>query len=109
MELALASGGSVPVPARLLYTSRDPFAVHIDFHTGLGDPVRWAFSRHLLAEGLRTPSSNGDVRLWPSGAGRGALLKPRSCLAVRVRPARGRAPGGGAVAGAYLSPGALRQ
>ncbi|MFE2720455.1 SsgA family sporulation/cell division regulator [Streptomyces mirabilis] len=74
MELILASGESVPVSACLLYTSRDPFAVHIDFHAALGDPTRWVFSRDLLARGLLQPSGRGDVWLWPSGAGRGAML-----------------------------------
>lgn len=74
MELILASGDSVPVPASLLYTSRDPFAVHIAFHVALGDPILWVFSRDLLARGLLRPSGRGDVRLWPTGAGRGAML-----------------------------------
>jgi hypothetical protein len=78
MELVLSPERSVPVPARLSYGSHDPFAVHITFHLDTGTPVTWVFGRDLLVEGTFRPCGQGDVRIWPTRAGRRSLL----CLAL---------------------------
>ncbi|MEV1008236.1 SsgA family sporulation/cell division regulator [Streptomyces sp. NPDC049881] len=67
IELVLSAERSVPVPARLVYRSNDPFAVHVTFHIGSDAPVQWTFARDLLVEGVFRPCGEGDVRVWPSG------------------------------------------
>ncbi|MEE4546919.1 SsgA family sporulation/cell division regulator [Streptomyces sp. V4-01] len=47
------------------YDTRDPLAVCLVFGAGGGRPVRWVFSRDLLAEGLTDRAGEGDVVLWP--------------------------------------------
>ncbi|WP_030620630.1 SsgA family sporulation/cell division regulator [Streptomyces sclerotialus] len=58
------------VLARLRYKSSDPFAVQAIFPAAAsldGAEVRWTFGRELLAEGMRSPSGDGDVHAWPCG------------------------------------------
>jgi hypothetical protein len=69
----------VAVPVALHYDITDPYAVRSTFHTGQGDGVRWVFARELLAEGMRTPAGDGDVRVWPSVT-RG---RPVVCIGLR--------------------------
>ncbi len=66
LTLVLSPERSVPVPARLVYRTDDPFAVHITFHVGTDSPVNWTFARELLVEGVFRPSGHGDVRIWPT-------------------------------------------
>ncbi|WP_377268884.1 SsgA family sporulation/cell division regulator [Peterkaempfera sp. SMS 1(5)a] len=54
------------VPTRFSYDADEPFAVRLAFHTGEYDEAEWVFARELLADGLRGPSGEGDIRLWPS-------------------------------------------
>jgi Streptomyces sporulation and cell division protein, SsgA len=67
LDLRLVGSGdsSLAVPVELRYDSSDPYAVHATFRTG-GDHVSWVFARELLADGLRYPSGEGDVRVWPA-------------------------------------------
>ncbi|WP_330455793.1 SsgA family sporulation/cell division regulator [Streptomyces sp. NBC_00820] len=74
MELLLAPEEPVALRTRLAYRRRDPFAVHITFHTGVHAPVSWVFARDLLALGMRERSGLGDVRVWPQGSGPDAVL-----------------------------------
>ncbi|MFE5404622.1 SsgA family sporulation/cell division regulator [Streptomyces sp. NPDC056580] len=75
IRLVLSPERSVPVPARLGYRSRDPYAVHLTFHTDSEHPVEWTFARELLVEGVFRPCGHGDVRVWPTKAeGRGVVL-----------------------------------
>lgn len=56
--------------AILSYHRSDPLAVYISFPPSVtlgGTEVTWVFARDLLADGLRCPSGDGDVHLWPSG------------------------------------------
>ncbi|MFJ1705742.1 SsgA family sporulation/cell division regulator [Kitasatospora sp. NPDC088346] len=78
LDLVLSPERSVAVPARLSYGSHDPFAVHITFHLDSGTPVTWVFARELLVEGTFRPCGQGDVRIWPTRAGRRSVL----CLAL---------------------------
>ena len=50
LKLVLSPERSIAVPARLSYTSDDPFAVHITFHINSEHPVNWTFARELLGE-----------------------------------------------------------
>ncbi|MFD9416295.1 SsgA family sporulation/cell division regulator [Streptomyces goshikiensis] len=78
LKLVLSPERSVPVPARLVYLTDDPYAVHIVFHTGSSAPVDWTFSRELLVEGVFRPCGHGDVRIWPTKIGNKAVL----CMAL---------------------------
>ncbi|MFJ6215743.1 SsgA family sporulation/cell division regulator [Streptomyces sp. NPDC092296] len=54
------------VPTRFRYDAAEPFAVRLAFHADEYDEAEWVFARELLADGLRGPSGEGDIRLWPS-------------------------------------------
>ncbi|MGW4030398.1 SsgA family sporulation/cell division regulator [Streptomyces sp. NPDC004838] len=69
MKLVLSPELSIPVPARLTYRTDDPYAVHVIFHIGSENPVKWTFARELLVEGVFRPCGHGDVRIWPTKAG----------------------------------------
>lgn len=66
LQLVLSPERSIPVPARLVYRSDDPYAVHVIFHVGSHAPVHWTFARELLVDGVFRPAGQGDVRVWPS-------------------------------------------
>ncbi|MFE0820682.1 SsgA family sporulation/cell division regulator [Streptomyces sp. NPDC058847] len=68
LQLVVAPGRTIPVPARLSYRSWDAYSAHITFTLEGHTPVTWVFARNLLAEGLVRPSGLGDVRVWPAGA-----------------------------------------
>jgi hypothetical protein len=63
--LRLSSELSVPITARFAYRTNDPYAVHVVFDMGLGEPVRWIFARELLTAGMEGPVGEGDVLVWP--------------------------------------------
>ncbi|MGF1431720.1 SsgA family sporulation/cell division regulator [Kitasatospora sp. LaBMicrA B282] len=91
LHLVLSPERSIPVPARFSYGSHDPFAVHITFHLDTGAPVTWVFARELLVEGTFRACGQGDVRIWPTRAGRHSVL----CFALT-------SPGGDALLEAPL-------
>ncbi|MFF3768455.1 SsgA family sporulation/cell division regulator [Streptomyces sp. NPDC001922] len=66
LDLVLSPERSIPVPARLIYRTDDPYAVRITFHIGSDSPVTWTFARDLLIEGVFRLSGEGDVRVWPT-------------------------------------------
>ncbi|MFI6004524.1 SsgA family sporulation/cell division regulator [Streptomyces sp. NPDC051366] len=78
LKLVLSPERSVAVPARLVYLTDDPYAVHITFHTGSSTPVNWTFARELLVEGVFRPCGHGDVRIWPTKVDNRAVL----CIAL---------------------------
>ncbi|MGW0769449.1 SsgA family sporulation/cell division regulator [Streptomyces sp. NPDC002676] len=80
MRLVVAPGSSIGVATRLWYSPHDPYAVYVDFHTGPDTRTTWVFARDLLAMGTVRPSGDGDVRIWPTRAGRRRVL----CLALSV-------------------------
>ncbi|MER8067235.1 SsgA family sporulation/cell division regulator [Streptomyces sp. NPDC094034] len=58
------------VSVTLRYDGADPLAIRIVFppEVSLDDgDVIWAFARDLLESGLRLPSGEGDVQVWPCG------------------------------------------
>lgn len=74
------------VPVTLRYDSSDPLALRIVFPPEVSldsDEVVWAFARDLLDSGLREPSGDGDVHVWPSGRAQ-AVLEFRSPDGVAV-------------------------
>ncbi|MFJ5229180.1 SsgA family sporulation/cell division regulator [Kitasatospora sp. NPDC088391] len=66
MDLLLSPEEAFPVPARLVYSPDDPYAVHVSFHVDSEQPIGWFFARDLLAQGLLRPTGLGDVRIWPA-------------------------------------------
>ncbi|WP_199847074.1 SsgA family sporulation/cell division regulator [Kitasatospora fiedleri] len=66
MDLLLSPEAAFPVPARLVYRTDDPYAVHVAFHVDSAQPIGWFFARDLLAQGLLRPTGLGDVRVWPA-------------------------------------------
>ncbi|MFR9797295.1 SsgA family sporulation/cell division regulator [Streptomyces sp. MS06] len=75
LHLILAPERSIPVPARLVYRTDDPYAVRITFHIDSEHPVDWTFARELLVEGVFRPCGHGDVRVWPTKVdGRSVVL-----------------------------------
>ncbi|WP_030547181.1 SsgA family sporulation/cell division regulator [Streptomyces albus] len=75
LGLLLAPERSIPVPARLVYRTDDPYAVHITFHIGSEAPVHWTFARELLVEGVFRPAGEGDVRVRPAKADGRAVIR----------------------------------
>ncbi|MGW5638895.1 SsgA family sporulation/cell division regulator [Streptomyces sp. NPDC003832] len=77
---------TVPVRTRFSYSARDPYSVHITFHTPEpATTVRWVLARDLLADGMTRPSGLGDVRIWPAGT-----PQPDHCW-LELSPPDGRA------------------
>ncbi|WP_405912364.1 SsgA family sporulation/cell division regulator [Streptomyces sp. NBC_01020] len=66
LKLVLSPERSIPVPARLSYSTADPYAVHVSFHICSDTPVNWSFARELMVEGVFRPCGHGDVRIWPT-------------------------------------------
>ena len=66
VRLVTPGDGTVPLPVELRYLPHDPFAVRATFRTGHGMGVCWVFARDMLAAGTRTPTGEGDVRVWPA-------------------------------------------
>ena len=64
VELLDASGTTTQFDADLHYDLHDPYAVTVEFHSGVSR-ISWVFSRDLLTEGLFAPCGDCDVRIWP--------------------------------------------
>lgn len=59
-------GVATPVPAQLLYSTQDPFALAISFATAPDRAVEWLVDRDLLASGITTNAGEGDMRIMPA-------------------------------------------
>jgi hypothetical protein len=68
LRLVVVDGPSLSVAAHATYSSSDPWAVTVAFHTGDGShgDVEWMFARQLLTDGITRPVGDGDVQVWPS-------------------------------------------
>src|ERR1700755_2459585 len=65
----------IKLAATLCYSPEDPYALHIAFSTGKGEPVKWMVARDLLSDGMWRRAGLGDVTVWPSaGSASGAVL-----------------------------------
>ena len=74
LRLVVPEAGKVPVAVDLGYGVHDPFAVTASFR-GDGGTIEWVFARDLLREGMRRPTGEGDVQVWPGEAdGREVVL-----------------------------------
>ena len=86
----LAEGaGDAEVTAALRYRRDDPLAARMTFPPAVsldGTEVTWTFARSLLAAGLREPSGEGDVHIWPCGPDRTMveLWAPEGCALVAL-------------------------
>ncbi len=69
LRLLVTAGPSLPLRADIEYTSDDPYAVRVTFHTGMDEVVAWTFARSLLTDGINDPVGEGDVQVWPSRTG----------------------------------------
>ena len=58
-------GRDVDVPTTFGYSTQDPFAITLTFHSSVGD-VAWILARTLLLQGLAAPAGDGDVTIRPS-------------------------------------------
>jgi hypothetical protein len=75
-RLILDRATSRHIAAHLHYQHDDPIAVHLSFPAAIsfeGGDVEWVFARDLLDLGLRFPSGDGDVRIWPCAPGRAMI------------------------------------
>ncbi|MDN3028559.1 SsgA family sporulation/cell division regulator [Streptomyces sp. S.PB5] len=62
---------TMPMACEFIFSAKDPYAVGLIFDAEGEGPVRWVFSRELLAEGLTGMTGDGDVVLWPEYAAGG--------------------------------------
>jgi hypothetical protein len=70
-----AEGGALTraVRVKFRYRADDPYAVVLDFATGVDDWVRWTLARDLLAQGLHAGAGEGDVLIGPDGEAPGRV------------------------------------
>lgn len=74
VRLESAPDQYVRVLAHMSYDAEDPFAVTATFTHAGRIVAQWRLDREMLAEGVRRPVGEGDVRLRPQRAGaRGEL------------------------------------
>ncbi|MBC9715236.1 SsgA family sporulation/cell division regulator [Streptomyces sp. TRM66268-LWL] len=69
-RLVTSADAQPAVLVTLRYDGADPLAVHVTFPPEVtldGRPATWTFARDLLEAGLRAPSGEGDVHVWPCG------------------------------------------
>jgi hypothetical protein len=79
----------IKLAARLCYSPEDPYAVHLAFSTGKGEPVNWMVARDLLSDGTWRRAGLGDVTVWPStGSAAGA---PGGVLNIELSSPYGQA------------------
>jgi hypothetical protein len=93
VRLVVSGELSLSVRMRLQYEATDPYVVRAAFTFADGDAaVVWNLGRDLLAEGLRGPAGEGDVRTWPARRhGRQVLyliLRSRERAALLELPAQ---------------------
>lgn len=75
-----------PVVGIFAWSDTDPFEVRLTLLPGRRGVVTWYLSRDLLAEALRGPVGQGDVRVKPDVAGflLLTLTSPDGCAVFRV-------------------------
>jgi hypothetical protein len=64
-ELIQLDDRPIPVDVNLDYDPKDPHAIRITLALLGSDPVTWLVGRALLANGLTSPSGEGDIRVAP--------------------------------------------
>lgn len=73
MQVVIADGNRVALPATLTYRAEDPFAVTATFRTA-DNEISWVFARELLRDGLRDIAGHGDIVVRPGHPSRGARV-----------------------------------
>ncbi|MDR6978347.1 hypothetical protein J2X68_005073 [Streptomyces sp. 3330] len=65
VRVLLSADEAVQLAVCFVHDPSDPLAVRMDFPGSPEQVAPWMFSRDLLYAGLRAPSGEGDVRVWP--------------------------------------------
>ncbi|AUY49176.1 SsgA family sporulation/cell division regulator [Streptomyces sp. CB01881] len=65
LRAVVCPGITVSVAACLRYDPAEPYAVYLDNHTDLDEPITWMFARDLLAAGMDAWAGTGDVSVHP--------------------------------------------
>ncbi|MEU6236471.1 SsgA family sporulation/cell division regulator [Kitasatospora sp. NPDC047058] len=78
LQAVVCPGLNVAVAACLRYDLAEPYAVYLDNHVDLDEPVTWVFARDLLAAGVDTRAGLGDVSVYPGGGAGPATV----CIAL---------------------------
>ena len=73
IPLISGEAGTARLGGELHYDVREPYAVTLRVLTA-SRSVDWVFARDLLANGLKRPSGNGDVHVWPCRNSRGEAV-----------------------------------
>ncbi|OQR64558.1 hypothetical protein B6E66_08105 [Streptomyces maremycinicus] len=94
VRVLLSADEAVQLRVCFVHDPADPLAVRMDVPGSSGRVAPWHFSRDLLYAGLRTPSGEGDVRVWPPCRCHGLdtvriLLRNGVAAAVLLVPADG--------------------
>lgn len=80
--MTLVTAGDHPeVKARLRYATNEPFAVRLELCLEDFPAVEWVFARELLVEGVRLPSGQGDIEMYPAAG----------CVVIELRSPDGSA------------------
>lgn len=67
VELVVSQEMSLSMTMSLRYEPSDPYALRVAFTVvGSDDTVDWIIGRDLLADGLKGPAGEGDIRVWPA-------------------------------------------
>jgi hypothetical protein len=59
------TGRQITVRVRMIYSTRDPYAVRFTFYPAPDQSVDWVFARDLLHAGCVGPAGDGDARFTP--------------------------------------------
>ncbi|MFF2044578.1 SsgA family sporulation/cell division regulator [Kitasatospora sp. NPDC058170] len=65
LRVVVCPGLTVPVQACLRYDRTEPYAVYLDSHIDLAEPITWMFARELLVTGMAEWAGMGDVWICP--------------------------------------------
>ncbi|MFG2948466.1 SsgA family sporulation/cell division regulator [Streptomyces adustus] len=93
VQLVVSGEASLSLTMMLRYEPSDPYVVRAAFIVLDSDEaVEWIIGRDLLADGLKGPVGEGDIRVWPVGDGDPCdvyiLLCPPAGTALLQVPAR---------------------
>ena len=92
IHVVISETEGIPARVRLSYGPTEPLTVRLDFCDSPANAPPWMLSRDLLCAGLRVPSGEGAVRVWPPCSCHGSkavriALRGRSEAAVLYVPA----------------------
>lgn len=73
MLATVAAEPGVELRVELAWWSDDPYAIQMVMHAKRR-AITWLFGWELLAEGVKGPAGDGDVRIHPAGPGRTEIV-----------------------------------